>query len=288
MSRTRSCWRNFGICDQALGWIASKAVSSIQRKQYTVVNGQNSDTMPVSFGIPQRSVLGPTLFSLFANELPSSLKSGSVYLISDDVTIYCIKNTVDEAVAQLDKALDELYDWCLNRLTPHPQKSEAMLICKTLPMGPVATIYIGSDAIEWVKKSRLLGITVDDKLSWAHMLDLKKTFAKKLDLIRQSRFLPKDVLINFYFKVIFPSVTYGLVLWGSCFNADLFYSLERLHCRAARIIFNLPKDMRSSDVLLQADWHSLSHCYKLALLKLIHKAFHDELMSSHKCYQITL
>ena len=86
---------------------------------------------------------------------------------------------------------------------------------------PVAPIYIGTDAIEWVKKSCLLGITVDDKLSWVpHMLDLKKTFAKKLDLIRQSRFLPKDVLINFYFKVIFPSVTYGLVLWGSCFNAE--------------------------------------------------------------------
>ena len=132
------------------------------------------------------------------------LKSGSVYLFADDVTIYCIKNTVDEAVAQLDKALDELYDWCiLNRLTPHPQKSEAMLICKTRPMGPVAPIYIGSDAIEWVEKSRLLGITVDDKLSLVpRMLDLKKTFAKKLDLIRRSRFLPKDVLINFYFKVI--------------------------------------------------------------------------------------
>lgn len=267
---------NFGIRDQALGWIAGYLDG---RKQYTVVNGQNSDTMPVSVGIPQGSVLGPTLFSLFANDLPSSIKSGSVYLFADDVTIYCIKKTVDEAVAQLDKALDELYDWCiLNRLTPHPQKSEAMLICKTRPMGPVAPIYIGTDAIEWVKKSRLLGITVDDKLSWVpHMLDLKKTFAKKLDLIRRSRFLPKDVLINFYFKVIFPSVTYGLVLWGSCFNADLFDSLERLHCRAARIIFNLPKDMRSSDVLLQADWHSLSYCYKLVLLKLIHKAFHDEL-----------
>ena len=34
----------------------------------------------------------------------------------------------------------------------------------------------------------------------------------------------------------------------------LFDSLERLHCRAARIIFNLPKDMRSLDVLKQADW----------------------------------
>ena len=109
------------------------------------------------------------------------------------------------------------------------------------------------------------------------MLDLKKSFTKKLVLIRSSRFLPKpDVLTNFYFKVILPSVTYGLVLWGSCFNADLIYSLERLHCRAARIIFNLPKDMRSSDVLIQADWHPLSYCYKLVLLKLMHKAFHDE------------
>ena len=76
-------------------------------------------------------------------------------------------------------------------------------------------IHIGTDAIVWVNKSRFLGITVDDKLSWVpHMLDLKKSFVKKLDLIRRSRFLPKVVPINFYFKVILPSVIYGLVLWG--------------------------------------------------------------------------
>ena len=84
------------------------------------------------------------------------------------------------------------------------------------------------------------------------MFDLKKSFAKKLDLVRRSRFLPKDVLVNFYFEVILPSVTYGPILWGSCFNADPFYSLKRLHVRAARIIFNLPKDLRSLDVLRQA------------------------------------
>ena len=148
---------NFGICDQALGWIASYLN---ERKQYTVVNGYSSDTMPVSVGIPQGS-----LFSLFVNNLSSSMKSGSVYSFADDVTIYCIKKVADEAVAQLDKASrDELYDWCiLNRLTPHPLKSEAMLICKTHAMEPVAPIHIGTDAIEWVNKSRLLGITVDDR-----------------------------------------------------------------------------------------------------------------------------
>ena len=72
-------------------------------------------------------------------------------------------------------------------------------------------------------------------------------------------------------------LTYGLVLWGSCSNADLFDSLERLHCRVARIIFNLPKDMRSLDVLEQADWHLLSYSHKLVLLNFMHKAFHNEL-----------
>ena len=76
---------NFGICDQALGWIASYLNG---RMQYTAVNGYNSETMPVSVGMPQRSVLGPTLFSLFVNDVPSSVKSGSVYLFADDVTIY--------------------------------------------------------------------------------------------------------------------------------------------------------------------------------------------------------
>ena len=137
-----------------------------------------------------------------------------------------------------------------------------MLIGKTRATVPVAPIHIGTDAIVWVNKSGLLGITVDDKHSWVpHMLDLKKSFAKKLDLIRRSRFLPKDVLINFYFKVILPSVTYGLVLWGSCFIADLFYSLERLHCRAARIIFNLSKDMRSLDVLKTVPTIVIAHTF---------------------------
>ena len=234
---------------------------------------------PISFGIPQGSVLGPTLFTLFTNDLPSSVSSGSVYMFADDTTVYCISDTAEKSIAKLNSALRELNEWCLiNRLTPHPSKSEAMLISRRNPPVNIPPIFIGNSTIEWVAKSRLLGMTVDEKLTWTqHMLELKKSFAKKLGLLKKSRFLPRNVRQDLYFKVILPSVTYGLILWGSCCNSDLFQSMERLHCRAARLIFNLPKDMASADVLQRAQWPTLSIDYKSAIFICLHKAFHDTL-----------
>ena len=92
-------------------------------------------------------------------------------------------------------------------------------------------------------------------LTLKHALKLNAlSQVKKLGLLKKSRFLPRNVRQDLYFKVILPSVTYGLILWGSCCNSDLFQSMERLHCRAARLIFNLLKDMASADVLQRAQW----------------------------------
>ena len=102
-------------------------------------------------------------------------------------------------------------------------------------MGPIALVFLGDSCIKWVTKALVLGLTVDHKLAWdAHLMDVKKGFANKLDLLKRSRFLPKSVLRDFYFKVILPSVTYGLVLWGACCNSNLLGSIERLHCRSSR------------------------------------------------------
>ena len=77
--------------------------------------------------------------------------------------------------------------------------------------------------------------------------------------------------------MILPSVKYGLVLWGSCCNSDMLDSIERLHCRAARIIFNLPKDMPSNEVLKYDQWFTFSVYYKLDILRLFYKANNDRL-----------
>ena len=56
--------------------------------------------------------------------------------------------------------------------------------------------------------------------------------------------------------------------------------LERLHCRAARIIFNLSNDMSSHDVLEHAEWFSIRFYFKLAIFKCMPKVYNGRLPST--------
>ena len=77
---------------------------------------------------------------------------------------------------------------------------------------------------------------------------------------------------------------YGLVLWGASCNSNLLDSIERLHCRASRIIFNLPRDMPSKEVLPYDRWPTIFLYYKIDLFKIFFKAHNDglpELLSNN-------
>ena len=52
-------------------------------------------------------------------------------------------------------------------------------------MWPIAPVFLGDSSIKWVTKARVLGLTVDHKLTWdAHVMDVKKSFTldEKTDL----------------------------------------------------------------------------------------------------------
>ena len=270
--------KNFGILGPLHNWLKSYLCN---RLQYTVVSGVKSKMQSVSVGIPQGSVLGTTLFALYTSDLPSSVPSGETYMFAYDTTIYCIAENGDQAIHQLNKALKELYSWCLNnRLTPHPKKSEVMLLSKTNTVGPTPPVIIGGCLVKLVNKSRLLGVTMDDRLTWPpHLSEVKNSLANKLILLRKSksRFLPKSVLEQFYFSVILPSITYGLVIWVNGSNSEPFRSIDTLHGRAAKLIYNLGNDTSYEDALKIAKWHSLAYIYKIKLFKFMHNAYNDKL-----------
>ena len=74
-------------------------------------------------------------------------------------------------------------------------------------------------------------------------------------------FLPTTAKGDFYFKVILLSVTYGLVLWGPC-RKSLFDELEKIHVRAAKIIYGLDWYTPSDQVLAQSKWPTVKDLYE--------------------------
>ena len=58
------------------------------RQQRLLIDGTSSDWLPIKCGIPQGSLLGPILFSLYVNDLPSVLEAVSVNMYADDTAIY--------------------------------------------------------------------------------------------------------------------------------------------------------------------------------------------------------
>jgi len=71
------------------------------RFQYTVVNGHPSNLDEVKYGVPQGSLLGPRLYTIYVNDFPNAITSGDVFMYADDTTLYYVGKNFDQVCSQL-------------------------------------------------------------------------------------------------------------------------------------------------------------------------------------------
>ena len=76
-------WR-IGITDNLWKWFRAYLES---RTHFVTYEGEQSRSLPVLSGVPQGSVLGPLLFLVYINDLPTSVKDASIYLFADYVKL---------------------------------------------------------------------------------------------------------------------------------------------------------------------------------------------------------
>ena len=105
--------KSYGISGQIFGLISSFLSN---RRLQVVLDGKSSQEYPVSAGVPQRSILGPTLFLLYINDLRDDVMC-NIAIYADDRTLYSKCDQASdlwqqlELVSELESDLQDTVDW---------------------------------------------------------------------------------------------------------------------------------------------------------------------------------
>ena len=170
-------------------------------------------------GVPQASVLGPVLFSLFINDLPASLPSSvSCFLYADDLAIWSSSPSVPTAVEDTQGALFRLEHWSEYWCLPlNPRKCEASFF--SVDPHHANLLLLGS-GLRFNPTPIFLGVTFDRTLSFSkHVSSLKTKFFPRLKALRcisASSWGPsKESLSVLYKSFLRPLLTYASPGWFS-------------------------------------------------------------------------
>ena len=147
------------------------------REICTKVGCNISKLCNIEHGVPQGSVLGSLLFSLYVNDLPN-VSNFETTLFADDTNLHIAHNNIKILQSVMTNEIKKIDSWMkLNKLTINYKKRCYMLIGKKRTKMTNFRLYIDHNPIELKNSIKYLGIHLDRELSWKNHIDY---LAKKL------------------------------------------------------------------------------------------------------------
>ena len=105
--------KSIGLSDDTVNWLQTYLTN---RKQRTSVGDALSVTAPLTVGVPQGSILGPLLFLIYVNDLPSCQLASEIVLYADDTVIYYSSTDIFDLESKLNSDLATVSNWFSSNL----------------------------------------------------------------------------------------------------------------------------------------------------------------------------
>ena len=153
----------YGIRGVASSWITSYLD---KRSQYVYYNDVKSDTLDISCGVPQGSILGQKLFILYINDMVNVSKLLKFIIFADDTNLFCSNRDIVYLSIMVCQEVSKLETWfALNKLSLNVSRTN-LIIFSNFKTNHDIHLFLGRNEISRVSESTFLGVIIDDNLNW--------------------------------------------------------------------------------------------------------------------------
>lgn len=193
--------------------------------------------------MPQGSNIGPLLFLLYINDLGKLHLIGTPRLFADDTALFYPDKNVNTIINSIEADLGVLKNFFdANLLSLNLNKTKYMIFNS---MRKIINNYVHprleNQVIEKVNCFKYLGIHLDPTLSWVYQINhIEKKLAPLCGILwRVSTFVPRHVLLKFYFAFIHSQLNHLVSVWGYASSTSL-NKIRTLQNRCLKTIFKKP------------------------------------------------
>lgn len=231
--------KEIGVTGKALAWLSSFLSG---RSQKVRIDNEFSALLPVLFGVPQGSVLGPKLFGLYVNSLSNvfkncCFKSSSFADDSNGRKTFSLTFQFSILNLEVSRCMMEIVSWMkANYLKVNPDKTEIMLF-HPHNVNTVSGLFLENKCIRFSKIVKNVGVKLDQHLTLKSHINHVVSHSYKLlkDIGRVRTFLSKKDLASLVHAVISNRLDYCNALFTCCSTKERA-KLQKVQNAAARLL----------------------------------------------------
>lgn len=258
--------KKIGFSDPVVLWIYSY-LSGRTQAVLDETDGSSS-WLTTTSGVPQKSVLGPLLFSLYINDIGDALSYSNHMIFADDIQIYlsCSPADLRQDLKLITHDATALSNYAsTNGLHLNPAKSKVIIFgsafyTNNIDFDLIPPVVISGVFLPFVDEVRNLGVIFDSNLAWKQHISYvsQRVHLALFRLKFNKNILSTALRTNLVVSLILPLIDYCCLVYHGL-TAEFDTKLQRLVNCAIRFIFNLKYDDHITPYRCRLGWLTVKH-----------------------------
>lgn len=272
------------------------------RQQRVRISGEMSNGAPCTYGVPQGSTLGPTLFLLYINDLCNKkVKGADLLMFADDTVLLFHDHSWADVYVLSENGLRDVTSWleeslltlntaktkylCFSKTNASKPTDDLKLKIHTYPCNrlPVVPATCNCSVLLRTDNIKYLGIIMDDTLSWNLQIQAVSNRCRKLIYVFKSLrdVVDKNSIMRVYKALAECLQTYCICTWGGAAKT-LLIEAERAQRALLKVIDRLPFRYPTTDLYSTNNILSIRKLYILQIIRRYHRKTVPTLPSNTK------